>query len=470
MLGLSVAELFIHFQLLTTLKKVFLFSFFTMPQLDSIVQHITQMKVRAGEFVYSEGKESQGCIFILVSGRIGLYRGQDCKTKKRGVDIFGESGVLNPTQICSESALVLSASAEVWAIPRSPFLSTLGVPDGKIGPDAVHPVFRHLRERCNLRLDGYDMSYDQFEPQKFIGRGGFGIVLLTKHRPTGAEYAMKVIPKADLNEDDFRTVSREKSILQEMNHPFVVQLITAFVDHSRFYILSELITGGDLLDALGDLEEMNRTVSSFYVGSILLAVEYVHSHNILFRDLKPENVMLGSDGYIKLIDFGHAKQLASRSDMTYTLAGTPHYIAPEVLRGKGYSYSADCWAIGCVMYEMLYGNLPFVGAEDDPTDQYALFSRILVASPAVPLGRESDVDAWELCSGLLRKKVEKRLSLEEVRLSHPFFDGFSFMELANKNVDPPLTFQRPRFQEVREFTEPFKIDGPPPIYWDDDAF
>merc|ERR1712159_109506 len=141
----------------------------------------------------------------------------------KGVDIFGESGLLNPTQIWSESALVLSPSAEVWAVARGDFLKSLGETAG------VHPALEYLKERCRVRLDGYNMSFEEFEPNKFIARGGFGLVLLTTHRSTGAEYAMKVIPKKGLQEEDIRSISQEKAVMQEMNPPFVIQLVTAFV-------------------------------------------------------------------------------------------------------------------------------------------------------------------------------------------------------------------------------------------------
>ena len=147
--------------------------------------------------------------------------------------------------------------------------------------------------------------------------------------------------------------------------------VKTFKDREYLYFLTELCTGGELYDAIRKLGLLNREQAQFYLGSIIVAIEYLHERNIAYRDLKPENVLLDSQGYTKLIDFGCAKKMKERS---YTLVGTPHYMAPEVILGKGYGLTADIWTFGIILYEFVCGPLPF---GNDAEDQLEIFRDIL---------------------------------------------------------------------------------------------
>ena len=150
----------------------------------------------------------------------------------------------------------------------------------------------------------------------------------------------------------------------QIDHPFIMKLVRTFKDSERVYYLTELVNGDDLFDALQNLNILNKEQSLFYFVSLLFVLEYLHNRSIIYRDLKPENVMIDDTGYVKLIDMGTAKIV---HDRTYTLLGTPVYTAPEVIIGNGYAHFADYWSLSVCLYEFLCGCLPFGDEnEEDP--------------------------------------------------------------------------------------------------------
>jgi cGMP-dependent protein kinase len=149
-------------------------------------------------------------------------------------------------------------------------------------------------------------------------------------------------------------------------------------DEERVYFLCEHVQGCDLFDAIRAMGLLSDVDSKFYAAVVLLILEYLHDRNIVYRDLKPENVMIDAQGYPKLIYFGTAKVIDTR---TYTIVGTPHYMAPEIIVGKGYDGKVDYWALGCILFEFMCGGVPFGEEEEDP---YAVYELILTAPIRYP--------------------------------------------------------------------------------------
>merc|ERR1719199_1596233 len=153
-------------------------------------------------------------------------------------------------------------------------------------------------------------------------------------------------------------------MLGEIDHPFILQLVKSFYTDSSIYILTELITGGQMHEQMQKMGVLTRKQAQFYVGSLVLILEFLHDKNIVYRDLKPENVMLDPQGYLKLVDFGLAKKLDTGK--TYTFSGTLFYMAPEVIEGHGYTICVDVWSLGVMFYEFVCGSMPFGdGSVDD---------------------------------------------------------------------------------------------------------
>ena len=220
-----------------------------------------------------------------------------------------------------------------------------------------------------------------------------------------------------------------------IDHQMIVKLIRTFKDSKRIYFLLEYVHGLELSLIMRSVGAFNGADSHFYVGSLLLILQYLHERDIIYRDLKPENVLVDISGYIKLIDFGTAKQIQSR---TFTLLGTPHYMAPEVIIGKGYNKNADLWSLGICLYEFLCAKVPFGDEEEDP---YKVYSEILDLKISFEKeGSPPSEFAQNLIRQLLRKHPETRAggSIENLK-KHDWFSGFDWDGLTAQTLVAPYT-------------------------------
>merc|ERR1719171_813169 len=201
-------------------------------------------------------------------------------------------------------------------------------------------------------------------------------------------------------------VARECALLKENDHPFIMCLVKTFETKKSVYMLTELITGGELHAAIRKIPSvLSRYQSQFYTGSLVLVLEALTDRNIVFRDLKPENVMLDAQGYLKLIDFGIAKKLEEGKLRTFTMIGTPHYMAPEVMRGHGYSTEIDIWSLGVLLFELVCGYLPFADDLDEPTE---VCTAVLRDPLSFPSGYK-DKHGRELMQGMMCRQPKKRI-------------------------------------------------------------
>ena len=201
-----------------------------------------------------------------------------------------------------------------------------------------------------------------------LGIGSYGIVSLVKNKKNDYFYAIKNISNKQIKSEKLmNSIELEKSILLKIDHPFIVKLVKTLKDEKNIYYLMDYLKGKELFDVIRDIGILNKNEAQFYIGSIMLAVQYLHERKFLFRDIKPENIIVLENGYIKLIDFGTAKEI---KDKTKTIIGTPQYMAPEVILGELYSFEIDFWSIGICLYEFCCGCLPFGENEEDPTNIY----------------------------------------------------------------------------------------------------
>lgn len=186
---------------------------------------------------------------------------------------------------------------------------------------------------------------EDFDLVRTLGTGSFGRVMLIKKKTNGSYYALKILEKRRVvKTKQVEHTLNEKKILNAIHFPFITQLLCAFKDNANLYMVIEYVNGGEMFTHLvRDNKGFSETRARFYTAQVVLAIEYLHSLDILHRDLKPENTLISNDGYIKISDFGFAKQVKTR---TYTLCGTPEYLAPEIIQSKGYGKSVDWWALG----------------------------------------------------------------------------------------------------------------------------
>jgi Protein kinase domain len=305
--------------------------------------------------------------------------------------------------------------------------------------------------------DTYNIS--DFDRHKILGEGQFGQVLLVSDRHGEKRpYALKVLSKYELiNAGEVPSIVREATILSNLeHHPFIVRLYATFQDENLIYMLQEFCQGGELFSVMCD-GALPETHAKFYTACVADAVAFLHTkQSIVFRDIKPENIMIDELGYPKLIDFGYAKKMASEADRTFTFCGTPRYLAPEViLNDQGYSFGADHWALGILMYEMLSGENPFWF---EGLDEMSLFQSVQNDDyPALPDTVSSE--AVEIVAGLLEKDPAKRLgarmSLDEI-LKRVWLQNIDMDALRLKEIMAPW------IPEIKDPLDTYCFDD-----WDD---
>lgn len=278
-----------------------------------------------------------------------------------------------------------------------------------------------------------DLNLDEFEFISTIGTGTFGRVYLTQHSETHKFYAMKVLKKVEVVRlKQVEHITSEKNILMQLHHPFIVNLFGATQDSKNLYMLMEYVIGGEVFTHLRRAGRFPPDVCRFYAGEITLALEYMHSLDVVYRDLKPENLLLDSEGHIKITDFGFAKVV---EDRTWTLCGTPEYLAPEIIQSKGHGKAVDWWALGILIFEMLCGYPPFF--DDNP---FGIYEKILAGKIAFPT--HVDSTAKDLIRNLLNADLTKRVGClragpEDIK-QHRWFRSIDWEQLLNRQTPAPI--------------------------------
>jgi cGMP-dependent protein kinase len=236
--------------------------------------------------------------------------------------------------------------------------------------DFIQVIEQNLKEYLLSRLYLQDntVQLNDLIFYDVLGSGNYGTVSLVKNKKNNYYYAIKNISnKQILYSQIHENLLLERSILLQIDHPFIVKLVKSLKDQNYVYFLMDYIKGKELFDVIRDIGLLSKFQTQFYGASMMLAVEYLHERKFIYRDIKPENVMVLENGYIKLIDFGTAKAI---TDKTSTIIGTPHYMAPEVILGDGYSFQVDFWSIAICIYEFVCGAVPFGETAEEPMDVY----------------------------------------------------------------------------------------------------
>lgn len=281
-----------------------------------------------------------------------------------------------------------------------------------------------------------DLSPHDFEQLNVLGQGSYGTVVQVRYLGDRRHpvYALKCVSKAQLlNPDILKAIRHENQVHSSIDHPFIVKMIRCFQDAKNVNFLLEYVPGGELRRRLSDVARFSEEVSMFYASELLLALHYLHTIDVVFRDLKPENVLIDLHGHVKLADFGLAKTMDK--DRTNTLCGTVAYMAPEMLlrhKAEGYGKSVDWWAFGVLLYEMLAGVNPF--HNKDPS---IVYKNVVDINYTVP--SHFSPAAKNLIAKLF-VKAEKRLGVAdngEAIMMDEFFMGVCFEALLKRQVEAP---------------------------------
>lgn len=280
-------------------------------------------------------------------------------------------------------------------------------------PASYHPIFPHLYQASDPHAPS-PASTQQADSQL-------------------PHFAMKVLRKSEIVRlKQVEHINSERRILERVRHPFIVELYATYQDNLNVYMLLSYIPGGELFSHLRRAGRFSADVTRFYLASIVLAIDYLHQQNIIYRDLKPENLLLDRTGYLRIADFGFAKVV---EDRTFTLCGTPEYLAPEIVLSQGHGKAVDWWALGILAFEMLAGYPPFF--DDHPLGIYEKILRNEIAFPS-----HIDPYAKDLIRGLLTADRTKRLGnlrggAKDV-MNHAWFAGVDWRSLERKEIGAPI--------------------------------
>lgn len=275
-------------------------------------------------------------------------------------------------------------------------------------------------------------SLNDFQLIQTLGTGSFGRVHLVCSVHNGRYYAMKVFRKSHVvKAKQIEHTNDERRILAMCRHPFITRMWGTFQDCKSIFIIMDYIEGGELFSLLRKSKIFPNQVAKFYSAEVLLALEYLHSKNIIYRDLKPENILISRSGHIKLADFGFAKQVETT---TYTLCGTPDYIAPEIIAVQPYTKAVDWWSFGILIYEMIAGTTPFY--DPSPMKTYENITKCQVVYP-----NHFQMDVIDLLHGLITKDITFRLGnlkngVDDIK-NHPWFNEVIWENLLQGNIETP---------------------------------
>jgi len=273
-----------------------------------------------------------------------------------------------------------------------------------------------------------------------IGQGTFGKVYLGVDSSCNA-YAIKCISKAKVVQ--FRAqqqTNNEVRLLSQIKHPFIVKLDATLQDESTLFLLMEFVPGGEFFRYLVKKRTVLEPHAQFYMANVFLALEHLHAQGIIFRDLKPENLVFSVEGYLKLVDFGFAKKLSSPSAQAFTICGTPDYIAPEIVSGKGHGKEVDYWSAGVFLYEMLTGKPPY---SDPSGNVYRIYERILHSRLSFPANVKLSTNVKAYISALLFPNPNKRLGSDVDGFNdikqHEWFteSSFRWSSMAQMEIEAP---------------------------------
>jgi len=409
------------------IEKVQLFAQLTSEDQEELLNRLVEREYKNGEVCIEQGQAGD-TFYVVKSGKAAVIQEQgEGKAKRELAQLstgmfFGERALLKSEP--AGASVVAAGDLVCYCCDRKTFTELLGPLQS-----LIDEVVRKREEMAN-RPDR--PKFADLELRRILGVGTFGRVKLVVHKNTGDTYALKCMRKAQVVATKQQShVLNEKKILAMMDHPFILALVQTYQDAGELYMLIELSLGGELFTLLAKRAPLFDQPAKFYAASVVSMFSYMHSLKVIYRDLKPENLLLDKDGYLKLVDFGFAKIL---NDRTWTLCGTPEYLAPEIILNKGHGFGADWWCVGILSFECLTGTTPFVS--NDPMEGYRKIIKCRVPWPAQLSSMARDFIDRLLCVDPSRRLGCLKGGSKDVR-THPWFTGLDFKALEAKQHPAP---------------------------------
>ncbi|XP_059180181.1 cGMP-dependent protein kinase 1-like isoform X1 [Centropristis striata] len=453
-----------HAEYMDFLKSVPTFQGLPEETLNKLADVMEETHYEDGQYIIRQGARGD-TFFIISKGMVNVTQEDAANQEQihlrelnRG-DWFGEKALQGEDL---RTANVIAAEAVTClVIDRDSFKHLIGGLDdvSNKGYDDAETKAKYEAENAffsSLKLKDFNII-------DTLGVGGFGRVELVQLKNEEAKtFAMKILKKrhiVDTRQQEH--IRSEKHIMTEAHSDFIVRLYRTFKDSKYLYMLLEACLGGELWTILRDRGSFEDSTTRFYTACVVEAFAYLHAKGIIYRDLKPENLILDSRGYAKLVDFGFAKKIGC-CKKTWTFCGTPEYVAPEIILNKGHDVSADYWSLGILMYELLTGSPPFSGP--DPMKTYNI---ILRGIDMIEFPKKITKNAANLIKKLCRDNPSERLGnlkngVKDIQ-KHKWFEGFNWEGLKKGTLTPPITPDVSSPIDTSNFDSfPEDMDEPPP--------
>lgn len=408
---------------------IFSDSMFQPHEIVRLTELITEVVYEKGTILAEQGKPYNANLYIIRSGEVAVANDNGVINNLQAACYFGDKYLKEEEGFISKQTITVQAKTTCGVLSRRDILSVILDMDRLGNP--MEPKQKYFDNSIRFR---------HLRQVRILGVGTFGKVWLVQHNRTCRPYALKCLSKREImGHHQVDGVIREKNIMASLDHPFVVNLINTYQDEKNLYMLIELVQGGELFSVIHNEHKdgIKNGRARFYAACILESLTHLHHRCICYRDLKPENILIDNQGYCVLVDLGFAKIVV---DKTFTLCGTPEYLAPEIILSKGHDKGVDYWAFGVLIYEMLVGRSPFFLRD---TDQVSLFKRIVQVKYSFPSDLKILDTAVDIIQKLIVRKLIHRLGCLsrgdcDVR-DHQWFEKIDVKLLLAKKIPPPWT-------------------------------
>ena len=401
---------------LASFEHVPMFRILSDDKIEFLQNNLKVEKFANGKKIITQG-EIGDKLFIIKKGRVDFFVNSRYIRSLNDGEEFGARSLILSTEKRSATAI---ANGEV-----SCYTLTADVFKSILEPN----LYEYFTNK--IFLEDNTIELKDLDNVKELGSGNFGSVNLVRNKKNKFTYAIKALNLEQIKLENLEEcVEVERDVLLKIDHPFIMKMVKYLKNDSYIFFINEYIKGKELWEVIRDIGLLNKEQTQYYGGSILLAIDYLHKQKIIYRDIKPENVMVNIKGYIKIIDFGTVKEI---QDRTSTIIGTSHYMAPEITKGEGYSFQVDIWSIAICMYEFFCGKLPFGEDYDDPMDIYRAVSQEELTFPNFV----KDKEFMALMNKMLRKSPTNRLWKFKQIKEDPYFRDFDWNKLISLSYPPP---------------------------------
>lgn len=428
--------------------------------MQNLIDSFTLAKFADGEHIVTQG--DQGDVFYIIEeGTVDVVKDEKTVISLTRGEFFGERALLENKP--RAASCVARGPVSCLALLRAEFEAILGKNLSK-EMDTTHAGRLRYESEASSKGDSTSVKQSsvmkcdvsKFEVKTIIGKGAFGMVKLVSYKPTKEPMAMKQMQKSRIVQTkQCKNVIQEKRIMEELDHPFLLRLLATGHDDDCVYLITEFLQGGDIFAKLCDCDGIfSIATTRYYTACVVEAFGYMHGKNIIYRDLKPENLVLTDKGVLKIVDFGMAKHVPH---MTFTVCGTPEYMAPEIIHGKGHNKGVDYWALGILVFEMIIGHTPFADPSNNHIQIYKKInrhcnqalsrSRSKRATVEFPNWIAKEPHAVDIVLKFLIPKPTMRLGCvkggtQNIR-RHPWFKSakFDWSSLLSGEMNPPIVPQ-----------------------------